>query len=744
MINLIVFKFNKITLKKARRNIGLSLLFFLLSTTIRAQEGIDSLIIDSEKFIFREFNETLDNISILELMDKYDQIPEGLQKARVDFVLSHYYSSIFDYSKSHYYVDKSREQYFKYKSWGNYVRVSKDLAMSLRDLGKTHLMEEVLLDAIAIANKEGVGHLILKPLHEIAIHYSYDLNDSHKAIEYGLEFLDTLEKYDSLGIKSEDFVYAKSVDTNIVYLEMGRSHIDIGQLVTGKVYLEKALAFFENDYEKSLRIYSHLIDWSIKSKQTNDATINYIKEYQNIVKKKREEEKSRLQIVSKELKTIELLENKLEKERLENQFLKRQRLIILIAFSIFCTLSIVLIVILKRYNSVQKKLNKKLADEKVLLRSIDRDRNMHLSIIAHELRTPIFTAKGLLDFFIINVDSNGETLKQIKSSINYLSYTIENILSMPVFKNNKIVQDELVIKEFYVIEYINEVINNYRYLASQKRIKIKLFAKDIPEGIKVLGIKQNIGQVLSNLLHNAIKFSPVNETVIISISKMKSAPKTLKLEFSVEDNGPGIKESSKSKIFQYRKKVILDKEKNTEKTEGLGIGLYIVQKILKTQNSSIFIESTPGNGAVFYFTLEFELALDEGKAKKKALRIENTSSKLNILIIDDNKLNALVAKKIVENLNHVGFSCTDEENFMQIIEKKSIDLVITDINMPKINGYEVSKLVKSSYNIPVLAHTAVSDISMRDQLVQESRLNGILVKPYTKKDLSQKLIELLH
>jgi CheY-like chemotaxis protein len=288
---------------------------------------------------------------------------------------------------------------------------------------------------------------------------------------------------------------------------------------------------------------------------------------------------------------------------------------------------------------------------------------------------------------------------------------------------------------------INALADEYFRLAYHGlRAKDKTFNStmktDFDESIgKINIIPQDIGRVVLNLITNA--FYAVNEkskqgiadyepTVSVSTKKVKH-----QVEIRVTDNGNGIPANIVDKIFQPFF--------TTKPTgQGTGLGLSIVSRLVELFDSKIYLESEENVGTTFTFTIGFEH--DEDKSIDIINNIEvdlSTSSLYSILVVEDNKINQVVTKKIIQSNN---MSCTivdDGYAALVALEREAFDLILMDINMPLINGFNTTRKIREKgIKIPIIALTAFDKDEVTEEAISAG-MNDILVKPFEPSKLFQ-------
>ena len=225
-------------------------------------------------------------------------------------------------------------------------------------------------------------------------------------------------------------------------------------------------------------------------------------------------------------------------------------------------------------------------------KELEKQKDEFLSIASHELKTPVTTLKAygqvLQMVFQQKGDADSATaLKKMDSQINKLTSLISNLLDATKIQSGKLMMKE---EEYDLNELLNEIIDELQ-LTTPNHTMIK----EIGKLKKICGDKERIGQVITNLITNAIKYSPQSDKIII-----KTEISDESILFSIQDFGVGIANEKQDKVFEQFFRVSSEKEKTFP---GLGLGLYISSEIIKRQNGKIWLESAEGKGSTFYFSI---------------------------------------------------------------------------------------------------------------------------------------------
>jgi CheY-like chemotaxis protein len=311
--------------------------------------------------------------------------------------------------------------------------------------------------------------------------------------------------------------------------------------------------------------------------------------------------------------------------------------------------------------------------------------------------------------YLKSLNSLGELLYSLTN--NLLLYAKFNLGESNVRRN------EITLRQF-----INKTIQS---IAFENEIIIEI-DQDVWDYVIVDKIK--LSQILINLVSNAIKFSN-KEPINLTIKNIFQDENICQLKFSVKDSGKGISIEKQKAIFEPFNK----NEDNTLDVAGTGLGLYIVKNILKLYDSKIQIHSEIGKGSEFSFELILEKYLKPEEEKEFPL------DGLKILVVDDNKLNLMITKKIVESANAICQTTNNGFDAINLTKNNQFDLILMDVHMPNIDGLEATRQIrKFNKNIPIIALTAV-DFETNHQTILESGMNDIVSKPFTNNYLYERI-----
>lgn len=342
-------------------------------------------------------------------------------------------------------------------------------------------------------------------------------------------------------------------------------------------------------------------------------------------------------------------------------------------------------------------------------------RTRFLSTMGHELRTPLNGVLGA-----VNLLKEEKYISEDNEYYRILKYCSKHMLNLvnDILDFNKIEAGKL---EVHFVELnLKQLISNATlpFYNSFEEKNLQLMVDIAPEADEqVWGDDIRIIQILNNLLSNALKFTEKGFVKLSLFCKEKNN-EAISVEFRVEDTGLGIAKEDQSKIFESFWQVY---DESTRKYTGTGLGLSICLRLLELMHSSLKLESEKGKGTVFSFTIDFKMA---AKKESPLLNIQpdfNDLSGLNILIAEDNKINMMIARKILTGYKAtVACAYNGQEALDSLEQNADYALVLMDLEMPVMNGFTAIKEVKRIYPmLPVIAFTAsLMDQEMLAELMQ--------------------------
>jgi len=385
----------------------------------------------------------------------------------------------------------------------------------------------------------------------------------------------------------------------------------------------------------------------------------------------------------------------------------------------------------------QRTIELKIAKDKAEQANLDRLN--FIASINHDLRTPLNSILGYSQIFKFankSIQDCQNVFHSIYESAKYLLSLINDLMDLSKIESGSF---ELIPEIIDLKDLINRVINIIKVLAIQKSILFKTYIdNNLPDGI--ITDEKRLHQVLINLLGNAVKFTEIGE-VSFCVKKIQNKEglkdsNIATIYFEIKDTGPGIDQNKLKEIFKPYTQV----SKEDNKKEGFGLGLSISQSIVKSMGGTIFVDSEPKKGCCFWFQINVPVINEKIKQSSKALKIPITNSDQpkKILIVDDILQNRLVLQ---EFLNLFGCETMLAEDGHDCI-KKAVeivpDLILMDIQMPKLDGINTLKMIKQIdeiKNIPVVAVSA-SFTEMKKQTIIHKGFDDYIAKPIVFNELA--------
>lgn len=402
---------------------------------------------------------------------------------------------------------------------------------------------------------------------------------------------------------------------------------------------------------------------------------------------------------------------------------------IVLVIALFTILSL-LIISLYKNNKLRAKANEVLKAKNVQLTLAKEEaekasviKAQFLSTITHELRTPMYAVTGLTHLLLKEdpTTEQKEHLQSLKFSGDYLLALINNILDLSKLEANKVEIDK---KPFNFKNKLEEVILAMKETFSKKVNQIKLeYDNTIPEFVE--GDPLMLSQILINLIGNANKFTN-GGNIYVRSKLVNQNKKACEIQIEVEDSGEGISQKKLNDIFQNFTQGSIHVNR---KYGGTGLGLAIVKRLLEVQGSKIEVSSKLGEGSKFFFRIKYKIVNEKIALEKTAVDYQSLKG-IHILIVEDNKINQMVTRKILEK-NHITCEiASNGEIGILKAKEKQYDLILMDIHMPVMSGIIATKKIREfDQKTPIVALTAVTLDEQMGDLTQKG-FNDIIPKPY--------------
>lgn len=710
-----------------------------LSATALADTTVRRLIDDNRYYIGLYPSLPRDYRTILPLINNYHDIDNLKLKAEAAYIVGSYYMHVADAENALKYFVESEKLYTQTGQWGKYMSVAKEYCNLSRMIGNSAVVIPTLNKCLDIARRHPVGFYILDPLHELSVHLAYEAGDYHGAVKYGLMFLDTLQKYQRMGIRDSEFEASQHLDRDILHLELGHAYIFLGDLEKAKYYLGEAEKAFvpTKMYGRLTRLYKYLALWAAYKKEP-DSLVSYVQKFNRFEQKQIQVRYARIYHIPRLTRELSSLDRAYSHSQEEVRNLTRQNYYVILGFGLSVVLACLILSLHLKSKRNQLRINELLRKDFQRVQQLNEEKTRYFSILSHELRTPIFAITGLAKLMQNPANQTRENTEAIINSGNHLLHLVNNVLQHHKLEESAIVKlDET---DFELVQTFTEVLQTISYLASEKDVEV-VFDNQLKTNEYLRGDKQKLAQVLVNLLSNAIRYSHRSSRVELAVRPLETDGPERAFQFCVRDHGIGIAEEQMPFLFDYRKTTYDSENVAKGKLKGMGIGLFVVDRFVAAMGSRITVESKVGEGASFCFKLSFRNGKQPAAPSVSAAV---ASSHFTILVVDDIKVNLIVTQKTITSLGLKCITATDADPVVDIVEKEHIDLILMDLNMPLIDGYELSrKIRRAGYSIPIIAHTAVVKENIDHDALSAAQINDFLIKPYSQEDAKAMLAKYL-
>ncbi len=382
------------------------------------------------------------------------------------------------------------------------------------------------------------------------------------------------------------------------------------------------------------------------------------------------------------------------------------------------------------------KAEEELKEAKRLTEESAKVKEVFLANMSHEIRTPmngIIGMASLLDKTTM-LPEQKNYLKIINDSAKSLLNIINDILDI-----EKIAAGEVRLETipFDIISTTNSIIRLFEYTSKEKGVDL-IFKNDIGEHLAIAGDPTRFNQVINNLLSNAIKFTPKG-CITVNATIEKETPQDYTLQFSVLDTGIGIDGDKLIKIF---KPYVQASPETARKYGGTGLGLAITKNLIELQNGHIWVQSKPGHGSKFSFTITYKKPgeADMTNADTDVARpLKVDFGKLKVLLAEDNEVNQLLAQSILSYWGLNSKVASTGTQVIDLLKTEDFDVVLMDIQMPEKNGIEATREIRSlpdpkKSNIPIIALTA-NALKGEERKYIAAGMDDYLTKPFKEKEL---------
>ncbi len=601
---------------------------------------------------------------------------------------------------------------------------------SLRKNGEVEL--EIFKTASELLNAYGEKRDLIDANYNLGITYK-KAGEWDKSINHSLISLNAIE---DTGEKENRKKH--------LYLHLAECYINLGNFEKADVYFEK----IENDeYFKINDLLFAGFFYKIKGlyfetkESYKQSSLNYNKSSQKFYDFGFERSKqisashslaAKLNLKEEENKRIRV-ENKLNLEQLRND-----KYVILLGTLVILGLLVMIInqyrssVYKNKTNHLLQENNKKLYKTSQKLDKALKAKSDFLDSVTHELLTPLNTIKGLA--FLLRketlTDRQKERVDLLNSSSEQLLSLINKVIDINVLDNEEV---KLNKEEFDLKNLLHSIVDSLTTgKSSTNRMHVKI-DDSIPN--LLCGDVLKISQVVINILSNSLKFTK-NGDIYFQVSLVSVVENIAKIKFHIWDTGIGMSKKQKANAFDTFRQGSVKINRNYG---GTGLGLTISKKILDLHNSEIVVDSKLRKGTSVSFLIDFNLP----KKSKLNYKINGSShnDNIHVLLVEDNKVNQLIVKKIISDYGFGCDSANDGEEAVAMVKENRYSLVLMDIMMPRMDGFEATKFIKSfNKTLPIVALTAISE-RLNKEKFNEVGIQTVLSKPVNPELLYETIIQ---
>lgn len=432
------------------------------------------------------------------------------------------------------------------------------------------------------------------------------------------------------------------------------------------------------------------------------------------------------------LKTIEQLDKENKEQQKANKVAKLISILAIALISILSLLSLSLYknnIIRNQSNMLLKEKNNELQLAKEKAEKASKARAEFLSTVSHELRTPLNAINGITHLLIEEnpKPSQMNYLTSLKFSGNYLLTFINEILEINRIESSAIETENI---NFDLKSLLSNIQNSLKELAA---INNNTFTLEIDPNIPdyLIGDPTKLSQIFLNLINNALKFTKNGEVKVILHTNEINEEFT-SIHFKILDTGIGIPEEKIESVFESFSQGSIEINR---KYGGTGLGLTIVKKLVDILGGKIQLESQVGKGSSFSFDLSFKIGNTELALAEKAGDFDDSILQdKKVLLIEDNKINQMITKKMVENKGMVCEVIDNGEDAIEAVKNNEYDLVLMDVHLPGINGTIATQTIRTfNKKIRIIALTAISLNENREMLLSYG-MNDVITKPFDPND----------
>ncbi len=367
-----------------------------------------------------------------------------------------------------------------------------------------------------------------------------------------------------------------------------------------------------------------------------------------------------------------------------------------------------------------------------------KSKQQFLSNMSHEIRTPMNAILGFTKVVLKTELSTKqrEYLSAIKVSGDALIVLINDILDLAKVDAGKMTFEEI---PFHMANSINAMLHLFETKIKEKNLKLIVkYDKNIPEVL--MGDSVRLHQIILNLVSNAVKFTLIGN-ITVNVRLNADYPDKVNVEFIISDTGIGIPQEKISKIFDNFQQATSG---TSRLYGGTGLGLAIVKQLVEHQGGKVTVKSNIGEGSTFSFNLDFKKTKDAPLHLDTIPEFRHEDKEIKVLVVEDIELNQLLMKTLLDDFGFENDIVSNGKLAVAKLKIKSYDIVLMDLQMPEMNGFEATKHIREilKLDVPIMALTA--DVTTVDlEKCRAVGMNDYIAKPVDEKLLYKKISDLV-
>ncbi|KOP37835.1 hybrid sensor histidine kinase/response regulator [Flavobacterium sp. WLB] len=520
------------------------------------------------------------------------------------------------------------------------------------------------------------------------------------------------------------------------YYQLGLIETQLKRNDSAMIYFEKALDYTEKTNNLSQKSKITLaISQYYKQNKNFDLAYSYLDEHYQLENYILKLKNAKIDFNEfQKFKKNQTLNNTLKRESEEKIQLKTYRyskLVSILAIALISILSLLSLALYKnniirnQNNLLLREKNKELILAKNKAEKASKARSEFLSTVSHELRTPLNAINGITHLLLEDNPKKTQLkyLESLKFSGNYLTTFINEILEINKIDSTKVEVENI---SFNLKELLFNIQSSLKELATANKNYFNLEIDDaIPDNL--IGDPTKLSQIILNLINNALKFTQ-NGNVNVIAKLFGQEDENATVYFEIVDTGIGIPEDKLQTVFESFSQGSIEVNR---KYGGTGLGLTIVKKLIELLGGEIKLKSEVGKGSTFTFKLNFKINNEplEAVTEEKPYNDKQLKHK-SILLIEDNKINQMITRKMLENKMITCEIIDNGEDAVELLKVKRFDMILMDVHLPGINGTTATQHIRDfDKTTPIIALTAISLDENRDMLLSFG-MNDVITKPF--------------